>query len=215
GGQGVRGQGRGGDSRKYDPTPQGQQDRHGGPELPPGPQAHLRPQGGELRQGHGGQQAADARVPQGVRGAGQGVTVDAEDVFAGVRGTARRPTPGPARGSVLFAPLTPPLPLGQNAGMSGRTPPNPAPPPSPPPATCSRAPAPAPPPPLTPAPPAAQPPGPPPPPARPPLWEVGHLAWFQEKWLLRRGGRPSLRPDADALYDSAAVPHATRWDLPL
>src|SRR5262245_5792297 len=47
------------------------------------------------------------------------------------------------------------------------------------------------------------------------LWEIGHVAWFQEKWVLRRGGGPSLRPDADALYDSAAVAHATRWDLPL
>jgi iron(II)-dependent oxidoreductase len=47
----------------------------------------------------------------------------------------------------------------------------------------------------------------------PPLWEIGHLAWFQEKWLLRRGGESSLRADADALYDSSAVPHATRWDL--
>src|SRR3954447_23452901 len=47
------------------------------------------------------------------------------------------------------------------------------------------------------------------------LWEVGHLAWFQEKWVLRRDGRPSLRADADALYDSAAVAHDTRWDLPL
>jgi gamma-glutamyl hercynylcysteine S-oxide synthase len=50
----------------------------------------------------------------------------------------------------------------------------------------------------------------------PPLWELGHLAWFTEKWVLRDGGRrPSLRADADALYDSAAVPHAVRWDLPL
>src|SRR5262245_11074467 len=48
------------------------------------------------------------------------------------------------------------------------------------------------------------------------LWEIGHLAWFQEKWVLRHaGGLASLRADADALYDSAAVPHATRWDLPL
>jgi gamma-glutamyl hercynylcysteine S-oxide synthase len=48
------------------------------------------------------------------------------------------------------------------------------------------------------------------------LWEVGHLAWFQEKWVLRHvNGRPPLRPDADALYDSAAVAHDTRWDLPL
>src|SRR4051812_34821702 len=49
----------------------------------------------------------------------------------------------------------------------------------------------------------------------PPLWELGHLAWFTEKWVLRDGGRrPSLRADADALYDSAGVAHATRWDLP-
>lgn len=49
----------------------------------------------------------------------------------------------------------------------------------------------------------------------PRLWELGHVAWFQEKWVLRRSGRPSIRPDADALYDSAAIPHGTRWDLPL
>jgi iron(II)-dependent oxidoreductase len=47
------------------------------------------------------------------------------------------------------------------------------------------------------------------------LWEIGHIAWFQEKWVLRRGGAKSLRADADALYDSAAIPHDTRWDLPL
>jgi gamma-glutamyl hercynylcysteine S-oxide synthase len=50
----------------------------------------------------------------------------------------------------------------------------------------------------------------------PPLWEIGHLAWFQEKWTLRHlRGLPPSHADADALYDSAAVPHATRWDLPL
>jgi iron(II)-dependent oxidoreductase len=50
----------------------------------------------------------------------------------------------------------------------------------------------------------------------PPRWELGHLAWFTEKWVLRHaGGRSPLRADADALYDSAAVPHAVRWDLPL
>jgi ergothioneine biosynthesis protein EgtB len=53
----------------------------------------------------------------------------------------------------------------------------------------------------------------------PPLWEIGHLGWFQEHWCLRyRGERApaaSQLPAADALYDSAAVPHATRWDLPL
>jgi iron(II)-dependent oxidoreductase len=45
------------------------------------------------------------------------------------------------------------------------------------------------------------------------LWEMGHVAWFQEKWVFRRGGQPSLRADADALYDSSAVAHDTRWDL--
>ena len=53
----------------------------------------------------------------------------------------------------------------------------------------------------------------------PPLWEIGHVGWFQERWCLRtvRGGLPvdSIRPGADALYDSSAVPHDTRWDLPL
>jgi iron(II)-dependent oxidoreductase len=48
------------------------------------------------------------------------------------------------------------------------------------------------------------------------LWEVGHVAWFQEKWVLRHAaGRPPIRPDGDALYDSSAVAHDTRWDLPL
>ena len=53
----------------------------------------------------------------------------------------------------------------------------------------------------------------------PPLWEYGHLVWFQERWCLREradGSRaPSLLAGADALYDSSAVPHDTRWDLPL
>src|SRR5947209_5924376 len=48
------------------------------------------------------------------------------------------------------------------------------------------------------------------------LWEIGHLAWFQEKWVLRHyAQQPPIRSAGDALYDSAAVPHATRWDLPL
>jgi gamma-glutamyl hercynylcysteine S-oxide synthase len=50
----------------------------------------------------------------------------------------------------------------------------------------------------------------------PPLWEMGHLAWFGEKWVLRHAGkRHPVLHDADALYDSSAVPHDTRWDLPL
>ena len=47
-------------------------------------------------------------------------------------------------------------------------------------------------------------------------WEIGHIAWFQEAWVLRHvRGRPPLRADGDALYDSAKVAHDTRWDLPL
>ncbi len=47
-------------------------------------------------------------------------------------------------------------------------------------------------------------------------WEIGHVAWFQEKWVLRHAcRRPPIRPDADALYDSMAVAHDTRWGLPL
>jgi gamma-glutamyl hercynylcysteine S-oxide synthase len=50
----------------------------------------------------------------------------------------------------------------------------------------------------------------------PPLWEIGHIAWFYEFFVLRNlDGRPRSRPDADALYDSSAVPHDARWHLPL
>lgn len=47
-------------------------------------------------------------------------------------------------------------------------------------------------------------------------WELGHVAWFQEYWMLRRlQGRAPIRAKGDALYDSATVAHETRWDLPL
>jgi len=57
----------------------------------------------------------------------------------------------------------------------------------------------------------------------PPLWEIGHVGWFQEHWCLRWPiGRdsatslaPSILPNADKLYDSSNVVHDTRWDLPL
>jgi len=53
----------------------------------------------------------------------------------------------------------------------------------------------------------------------PPLWEIGHVGWFQEHWCLRwsdgRLARPSILPNADKLYDSSNVAHDTRWDLPL
>src|ERR1700752_3772965 len=51
----------------------------------------------------------------------------------------------------------------------------------------------------------------------PPRWEVGHVGWFQEFWCLRGGSedRASILPNADALYNSATVPHGSRWTLPL
>lgn len=53
----------------------------------------------------------------------------------------------------------------------------------------------------------------------PPQWEVGHLAWFWEKWLLRDGDiagvSSSLLANADTLYDSATVAQHTRWDVAL
>jgi iron(II)-dependent oxidoreductase len=62
----------------------------------------------------------------------------------------------------------------------------------------------------------------------PPLWEVGHVGWFQDYWLARNRQRahgidcnpdhprPAGRlPQADALYDSSRVAHATRWQLDL
>lgn len=62
----------------------------------------------------------------------------------------------------------------------------------------------------------------------PPLWELGHVAWFQEWWIARNRQRalgtrcdplheraPSLLASADAWYDSSRVAHASRWALPL
>jgi gamma-glutamyl hercynylcysteine S-oxide synthase len=63
----------------------------------------------------------------------------------------------------------------------------------------------------------------------PPLWEWGHIAWFQEWWTVRNGQRyegtrspssgdgfaASLLPHADALYNSSEVAHDSRWSLAL
>ena len=62
----------------------------------------------------------------------------------------------------------------------------------------------------------------------PPLWELGHVGWFQEYWIGRNPQRlrgvaaepeaaraASSLAQADALYDSSRVEHSTRWHLPL
>ncbi|MBO0806732.1 MAG: SUMF1/EgtB/PvdO family nonheme iron enzyme [Actinobacteria bacterium] len=48
------------------------------------------------------------------------------------------------------------------------------------------------------------------------IWEIGHLAWFQEKFVLRQAcGHPPILDYGDAIYDSGAIPHDTRWRLVL
>src|SRR5437588_4468674 len=45
-------------------------------------------------------------------------------------------------------------------------------------------------------------------------WEIGHAAWFQELWVLRHFlGQEPIKSEGDALYNSATVPHNSRWDL--
>ena len=47
----------------------------------------------------------------------------------------------------------------------------------------------------------------------PPIWEVGHVGWFQEYWILRHlhGAKPILAK-GDSIYDSFNVSYKLRWD---
>ncbi|MFN3215782.1 MAG: selenoneine synthase SenA [Acidimicrobiales bacterium] len=48
----------------------------------------------------------------------------------------------------------------------------------------------------------------------PPIWELAHVAWFAEWFVLRQlHGRAPLLDDVDERYDSAKVGHRTRWKL--
>jgi gamma-glutamyl hercynylcysteine S-oxide synthase len=62
----------------------------------------------------------------------------------------------------------------------------------------------------------------------PPLWELGHVGWFQEWWIGRNLQRAlgtrcnpaqarlaSIEPNADRWWDSGQVAHNTRWTLEL
>ena len=62
----------------------------------------------------------------------------------------------------------------------------------------------------------------------PPLWELGHIGWFQEHWIARNVQRQrgegcdpshpklaSILPDADRCFDPAAAAPASRWTLAL
>jgi iron(II)-dependent oxidoreductase len=47
----------------------------------------------------------------------------------------------------------------------------------------------------------------------PPIWEMGHVGWFQEYWIARHlDGASTLLPGADGLYDSFNVSYRRRWD---
>ncbi len=48
----------------------------------------------------------------------------------------------------------------------------------------------------------------------PMIWEIGHVAWFYEFFILRQEyGHEPLLARGDELYDSIAVSQSTRWDL--
>ncbi len=51
----------------------------------------------------------------------------------------------------------------------------------------------------------------------PALWEVGHVGFFHDYFALHtlHGLEHYQRPDAERLYDSSAIPHDDRWELPL
>jgi len=53
----------------------------------------------------------------------------------------------------------------------------------------------------------------------PPRWEIGHVAWFAERWCLRRLGSgfttSRFLHDPDRWYDSSRIAHAARWTLDL
>src|SRR5437867_1775855 len=47
----------------------------------------------------------------------------------------------------------------------------------------------------------------------PPIWEMGHVGWFQEYWLFRRlDGADPMLPGADDIYDSFSVSYTRHWD---
>ncbi len=62
----------------------------------------------------------------------------------------------------------------------------------------------------------------------PPLWELGHIGWFQERWIARNPQRhlgtrcdpfapmlASCQVHADRWWDSSRVAHDSRWTLDL
>jgi iron(II)-dependent oxidoreductase len=47
------------------------------------------------------------------------------------------------------------------------------------------------------------------------VWDLGHIAAFEDLWLVHRhGGQPMLRPEMGDVYDAFETPRAQRGDLP-
>ena len=48
----------------------------------------------------------------------------------------------------------------------------------------------------------------------PPLWEIGHVGWFQEFWVLRHLKKQQpIVENGDQIYNSTDVAHDVRWEL--
>jgi gamma-glutamyl hercynylcysteine S-oxide synthase len=46
------------------------------------------------------------------------------------------------------------------------------------------------------------------------LWDLGHIAAFEDLWVCRETGRGLLRPDLAEVYDATETPRPRRGDLP-
>jgi iron(II)-dependent oxidoreductase len=47
----------------------------------------------------------------------------------------------------------------------------------------------------------------------PPIWEMGHVGWFQEYWISRHlDGDSPLLPGSDGIYDAFNVRYTRRWE---
>lgn len=48
----------------------------------------------------------------------------------------------------------------------------------------------------------------------PPIWEIGHVGWFQDRWILQGVDKsPPVNEKADSMYDSFNIPNSERFDL--
>jgi gamma-glutamyl hercynylcysteine S-oxide synthase len=46
------------------------------------------------------------------------------------------------------------------------------------------------------------------------VWDLGHIAAFEDLWVCRETGVEPLRPDLAAVYDAAETPRPDRAELP-